>query len=110
MAFIRLLVTGLLEIGWAYTLKRSENFSHVGWGIATIVILLLSLYILETVVDVFGVGMTYAIFTGIGTAGTSLLGMLVFHESSSLPKLLSLAVLLVGIVGLKVTTKAGEPE
>ncbi|MGY3748850.1 DMT family transporter [Vagococcus acidifermentans] len=107
MAFLRLLLAGAMEICWAFTLGKSEGFSHLGWSIATLVILVISLYVLETVVEEFGVGMTYAVFTGIGTGGTALLGIFVFNETSNPMKLISLAVLLTGIVGLKLTTPKG---
>lgn len=110
MAFLRLLVAGLLEVCWAYTLERSAGFTNMFWTGMTLLILLLSLYLLETVIDVFGVGMTYAVFTGIGTAGTCLLGIFVFHETHNLMKLLSLAVLLSGIIGLKLSTPTKEED
>ncbi|MGG5359621.1 MULTISPECIES: DMT family transporter [unclassified Enterococcus] len=110
MTFLRLIIAGLLEVCWAFTLEKSEGFTNIFWTGATVGLLLLSLYLLETVIDNFGVGMTYAVFTGIGTAGTCLLGIFVFHETHNLMKLLSLVILLTGIVGLKLSTPVKEEE
>lgn len=103
MAFTKLLIAGLLEILWAFTLGKSAGFTQLGWSVATVLLLLISLYFLESVVQVFGVGVTYAVFTGIGTAGTAILDSVVFHEPTNLLKLMSLFVLLAGIIGLKLT-------
>lgn len=108
MAFTKLLIAGLLEIFWAFTLGKSDGFTHPGWGIVTIIVLLISLYFLESVVHRFGVGITYAVFTGIGTAGTAILDLVVFHEPTNIFKFISLIVLLIGIVGLKLTDKEGS--
>lgn len=110
MAFIRLLSAGLLEIVWAYTLGRSNGFTELSWSLITLVLLLISLSLLESVIEDFGVGMTYAVFTGIGTAGTTIMGVLVFNETSNLPKFISLSILLIGIVGLKLTSTNKESE
>ncbi|KAF1304141.1 DMT family transporter [Candidatus Enterococcus willemsii] len=105
MAFAKLLLAGLLEILWAYTLGKSDGFSHLSWGIATLGLLLISLYFLESVIKEFGVGVTYAVFTGIGTAGTAILDIFVFHEPTNLGKMISLAILLTGIIGLKLSSE-----
>lgn len=106
MAYLKLIVSGLLEIVWAYTMTLSQGFTKLVPALITIAVLLIGLWLLESVIAVFGVGVTYAVFTGIGTAGTSLVGMLFLHESHGILKLLSLALLLIGIIGLKLVSDA----
>lgn len=105
MAFFKLIVAGGLEIFWAYTLARSEGFSHLSWTLATVFLLLISVVLLEQVVADFGVGVTYAVFTGIGTAGTAVIDVFIFQQPMPLMKFLSLALLLGGIVGLKLSAE-----
>ncbi|MFD1671755.1 DMT family transporter [Agrilactobacillus yilanensis] len=101
MSYLKLISAGLLEIIWAYTMTLSHGFTRLWPTLITLVVLWISFKLLESVINEFGVGVSYAVFTGIGTAGTALLGMLVFHESHNLLKLISLTVLLIGIIGLK---------
>ena len=101
MNYFKLIAAGLMEIIWAYTMTLSHGFTRLWPTVITIVVLWLSFKLLESVINVFGVGGSYAVFTGIGTAGTALLGMLVLGESHNVLKLVSLAVLLIGIIGLK---------
>ncbi|MCD2256759.1 DMT family transporter [Agrilactobacillus fermenti] len=113
MSYFKLILAGLLEIGWAYTMTLSHGFTRLWPTLITIVILFVSFYLLESVINEFGVGVSYAVFTGIGTAGTSIVGMLFLHESHQPLKIVALVILLIGIIGLKLaddlpTKKAGD--
>lgn len=101
MAYMALLAAGLLEVGWAAALKASHGFTRLGPTAITIVLLILSFYLLNIALKHFDIGTTYAIFTGIGTAGTATVGMLFLNETISIGKIGALLLLLIGIVGLK---------
>jgi len=101
VAWLCLIVSGLTEIGWAYYMKVSDGFTILLPTLLALAILIFGFVILNPPLQVFGIGMTYAIFTGIGIVGTTLVGILLLHEGISTGKLLSLAVLLGGLVGLK---------
>ncbi|ANK59187.1 DMT family transporter [Loigolactobacillus backii] len=108
MAYISLLIAGLLEVGWATSLEASHGFTQLGPTLLTVFLLVCSFYFLNFALRAFGVGVTYAVFTGIGTAGTSLVGMAILGEPVSVGKLLALGILLLGIIGLELSNGKGE--
>jgi quaternary ammonium compound-resistance protein SugE len=103
IAWINLFVAGALEIAWAVSLKYTEGFSKPWPSVLTIAGMIASFYFLAQAVKVIPVGTSYAIWTGIGAVGTAILGILLFAESLSLPRLACIGLILVGIVGLKWT-------
>lgn len=103
-AWVLLIVAGLLEIGWAIGLKASQGFTRPIPSALTILALISSLLLLARAMQVLPVGTAYAIWVGIGATGTAVLGMLVYHESVSLLKIFSLIALLIGLVGLKLSS------
>ena len=103
-AWVLLIVAGLLEIGWAIGLKASQGFTRPIPSALTILALISSLLLLARAMQVLPVGTAYAIWVGIGATGTAILGMLVYQESVSLLKIFSLIALLVGLVGLKLSS------
>src|SRR5262245_37392404 len=104
MAWLILLVAGLLEVGWAVGLKYTEGFTRVGPTVATVIAMVLSLALLGLAMRTLPVGTAYAVWTGIGTVGTVLLGIALFGESTELPRLACIAMIAGGIIGLKVLT------
>ena len=104
MAWALLILAGVLEIGWAIGLKYTDGFTRVAPTIATVVAMALSLGLLGIAVRTLPVGTAYAVWTGIGTVGTVLLGMLLFAESAELLRLAFIVMIVVGIVGLKIVT------
>lgn len=104
MAWIYLFIAGLLEIFWAISLKNSESFSNLRWSVMTLTGMAASFYFLAEALKTLPVGTAYAIWTGIGAAGTAILGIILFSESASLPRLACIAVIVAGIVGLKLTS------
>ncbi|RMF88402.1 MAG: quaternary ammonium compound-resistance protein SugE [Nitrospinota bacterium] len=102
MAWISLLIAGLFEVGWAIGLKYTENFSRFWPSIGTILAMLLSLYFLSVALQTIPVGTAYAVWTGIGAAGTALLGILLFGESRDLLRIGCILLIVTGVVGLKV--------
>ena len=101
MAWVILAVAGLLEMVWALLLKQSEGFTRVGPTLGFAFSLALSMYLLAVALRALPVGTAYAVWTGIGAAGTAIVGMVWLGESRDPLKILSLALLIAGIVGLQ---------
>jgi quaternary ammonium compound-resistance protein SugE len=101
MAWTFLVVAGLLEIVWAIGLKFTHGFTRVGPSVVTLIALVASFYLLARALQTLPVGTGYAVWTGIGAAGTAIIGMLVLGESASPLRLASLALIVAGIAGLK---------
>jgi quaternary ammonium compound-resistance protein SugE len=104
MAWVILLAAGLLEIGWAIGLKYTDGFTRAGPTVATVIAMALSMALLGLAVRTLPVETAYAVWTGIGTIGTVLLGIALFGESTDLPRLTCIAMIAGGIIGLKVLT------
>jgi quaternary ammonium compound-resistance protein SugE len=102
MAWVVLVLAGLLEIGWAVGLKYTEGFTRLWPSVATIVAMILSMALLGFAVRTLPLGTAYAVWTGIGTVGAVIVGMLLFGEPASLIRLLCVSLIVSGIVGLKV--------
>lgn len=101
MAWLMLLVAGLLEIGWAVGLKYTDGFTRLWPSIFTLIAIVASFALLGLALRSLPVGTAYAVWTGIGTAGTVLLGMLLFGESADAARLGCILLILAGIAGLK---------
>lgn len=106
MAWTILIVAGVLEIGWAVGLKYTEGFTRLYPTIATVAAMVISMTMLGIAVRDLPVGTAYAVWTGIGTAGTALLGILLLGEAASLQRLVCIGLIVGGIVGLKLGTSA----
>ena len=106
MAWVCLFIAGLLEIAWAIGLKYTDGFRRPVASVITIVLMIGSFYVLSLAVRTLPIGTAYAVWTGIGAFGTAVLGMYLFNEPVNLPRIACLALIIAGIVGLKVT--AGE--
>ena len=101
MNWLILFVAGLFETCWAVGLKLSNGFSHLGWTVFTLVTLAISMVMLAYALRSLPVGTAYGVWTGIGAVGTAILGMLMFGESRDLVRLFFLALIVVGIIGLR---------
>jgi quaternary ammonium compound-resistance protein SugE len=104
MPWVILFIAGLLEVVWALLLKQSEGFTKPAPTVGFFVALFLSMLLLSQALKSLPVGTAYAVWTGIGAAGTAVLGMLLLGESRDIMKLLSLVMLMAGIIGLRLTT------
>jgi len=104
MNWIILVVAGLLEVGWAIGLKYTEGFSRLWPSVATLIAMALSLGLLGVAMKSLPVGTAYAVWVGVGAIGTAILGIAFFNEPANAGRLLSLALILAGIVGLKLST------
>lgn len=103
MAWYYLIVAGLFEVVWAVGLKYTDGFTRLWPTAGTVAAMLASFYCLAEALKTIPVGTGYAVWTGIGAAGTAVLGMLLFAEPAALPRLLSLLLIVSGIVGLKLS-------
>jgi quaternary ammonium compound-resistance protein SugE len=103
VAWIYLTVAGLLEVGWAIGMKYSMGLTRFWPSVFTIIALVASFVFLSIAVRTIPIGTGYAIWTGIGAAGTAVLGIILFHEPASLARLACLALIVVAIIGLKLT-------
>lgn len=101
MAWIYLFIAGLFEIGWAIGLKYTEGFSRPVPSILTVVSMVLSVSLLGLALKHLPVGSAYAVWTGIGTVGTALLGVYLFAEPATAFRLSCIGLIVAGIVGLK---------
>ncbi|SNB46874.1 quaternary ammonium compound efflux SMR transporter SugE [Geobacter sp. DSM 9736] len=101
MAWVHLVIAGIFEIGWAFALKFSEGFSRLWPSVATVACMGLSMVFVSQALKTIPIGTTYAVWTGIGAAGTALVGMLVFGEPATAARLLSIGLIIAGIAGLK---------
>ncbi len=104
MAWITLAVAGALEIGWAIGLKYTDGFTRLGPTVATVAAMIVSMVLLGLAVRTLPVGTAYAVWTGIGTVGTVLLGIFLFGESAEPLRLLFITMIVAGIAGLKLVT------
>ncbi|HEX5580206.1 MAG TPA: quaternary ammonium compound efflux SMR transporter SugE [Gemmatimonadaceae bacterium] len=101
MAWIILVVAGIFEIGWAVGLKYTEGFTRLVPTIFTAVSLILSMGLLGVALRTLPLGTAYAVWTGIGTIGTAILGILIFREPATVARLVCIGLILTGILGLK---------
>ena len=105
MAWILLIIAGLLEICWAVGLKFTDGFTKLGPSLFTLSTLALSMFLLARAAQTLPIGTAYGVWVGIGALGTALLGIALFNETVSFSRLFFLGLLLVSIIGLKVSTK-----
>lgn len=106
MAWTYLLIAGACEIVWAIGLKYTDGFTRAVPSIITGLAMAVSVFLLALAMRTLPVGSAYAIWTGIGAVGTALLGMLLFAEPATAARLGCIALILAGIVGLKLVTPA----
>ena len=101
MAWIALIIGGLCEIGFTTSLRFVDGFRNLPWVLAFLVAVTLSMGLLEYAGRSIPLGNAYAVWAGIGAAGTAIVGIMLFGESASLPRLLLLIGLIGCIIGLK---------
>jgi quaternary ammonium compound-resistance protein SugE len=104
MAWVVLIAAGLLEIGWAIGLKYTAGFTRLVPSLLTAASMIASLGLLGLAMKTLPVGTAYAVWTGVGTIGTAILGIMLFGELASAARLGCLSLIVAGIVGLKLVT------
>ncbi len=104
MAWVALFIAGVLEIAWAVGLKYTNGFTRLWPTIGTAIALVASLGLLGLAVRTLPIGTAYAVWTGIGAAGTAILGLWLFQEPATALRLFCIGLILAGVVGLKFAT------
>lgn len=108
MAWIYIVIAGLFEIGWAIGLKYTEGFSRLWPSVATICAMIASFCLLSAALKQIPVGTSYAVWTGIGAAGTAIIGMLFLGEPRGLLRIICITLIVAGVVGLKIASTSGQ--
>lgn len=104
MAWFVLFIAGLLEVGWAVGLKYTEGFTRLWPSVATVAAMGVSMVLLGVSLKTLPVGTAYAVWTGIGTIGTAVLGIVLFREPATAARLVCIGLIVAGIVGLKLVS------
>ena len=106
MAWVWLVIAGLLEVSWAVGLKYTEGFTRPLPSVLTALAIIGSMFLLSVATKTLPIGTAYGVWVGIGALGAGVLGIVLFGEAATLSRLFFLALLLVAVVGLKVTSGA----
>lgn len=102
MAWLVLMLAGVMEVGWAVGLKYTQGFTRLWPSVATAAALAVSMVLLAISLRTLPLGTAYAVWTGIGTVGTAVLGIVLFREPATVGRLVCIGLIVAGIVGLKV--------
>ncbi len=100
-----LLVAGMFEIFWAVSLKFSNGFSSFRWSVLAIAGMIISMGLLALTLRTLPMGTAYGVWTGIGAAGTAILGIVLFNEPKDFARLFFIFLIIIGIIGLRFTAK-----
>ena len=106
MAWLYLIVAGLLETGWAVGLKYTEGFTKLVPSVLTLIGIAASMFLLGLAARTIPIGTAYSIWVGIGAVGAVLLGIVLFDEPRDFARMFFVGLLIVSLVGLKLTTRA----
>lgn len=106
MAWVILVVAGLFEVGWAIGLKYTEGFSRLWPTVGTVLAMIISLWLLGIAMKSLPVGTAYGVWVGVGAVGTVIAGIVLLGEPANAARLISVALIVAGIVGLKLATPA----
>ena len=104
MAWVILVIAGLFEIGWAIGLKYTEGFTRLWPTVLTVLAMIISLCLLGIAMKSIPVGTAYSVWVGVGAVGTVILGIVLLGEPANAARLISVAFIVAGIIGLKLAT------
>jgi len=104
LSWILLLVGGVCEVGFVSMMKLSDGFKVLKYSLLTILFMILSFYTLSLALKEIPIGIGYAVWAGIGAIGSVMVGMIFFRESKDVKKLVFISMIIIGIVGLKLST------
>ncbi len=104
MAWVMLGITGIFEVVWATCMKYSEGFTKLSWSLLTFAGMAVSFFLLARATKTLPLGTAYAVWTGIGALGSVIVGIILFKEPVTTGRLIFAALLLIGIIGLKITS------
>lgn len=106
MSWIYLVLAGLTEIGWAVGLKYTDGWSRLWPSVATGLLMIVSFVFLSLAIKTLPIGTAYAVWTGIGAAGTAIAGIFLFGEPRDALRILSIALIVAGVAGLRLLTRS----
>ncbi|MGH8167735.1 MAG: quaternary ammonium compound efflux SMR transporter SugE [Woeseiaceae bacterium] len=106
MAWVILVIAGLFEVGWAVGLKYTAGFTRLWPTIWTALAMIISLWLLGIAMKSLPLGTAYSVWVGVGAVGTVILGIVLLGESANAARLISVALIIAGIIGLKLATPA----
>src|SRR3954467_1115936 len=101
IAWVALVTAGLLDVGWAIAMKYADGYTRLGWSVVSLVLLAAFVFLLGRALQVLEIGTAYAVWTGIGAAGTLIMGALLFGETMSPMKIAGIVLVVIGIAALK---------
>lgn len=104
ISWLFLLIGGICEVGFVAMMKKSNGFKVLKFSLLTILFMIVSFYSLSHALIEIPIGIGYAVWAGIGAVGSVLVGMIFFNESKGLKKMLLITMIIIGIVGLKLST------
>jgi len=105
LAWIALVTAGLLDVGWAISMKYAEGYTRLGWSLVSLLLLAAFVFLLGRALQVLGVGIAYTVWTGIGAVGTLTMGVLLFGEALNPMKITGIALVLAGIAALRLAAE-----
>ena len=100
-AWFALIASGIVDVAWAFSMKKADGFRDLPWALVSLALLVVFVALLIKALEVLPLGTAYAVWTGIGAAGSVAVGILIFGEPASAGRLFWIALVLAGIVGLK---------
>ena len=100
-AWLALITSGVVDVAWAFSMKKADSFRDTPWALVSVVLLVVFVALLIKALEVLPLGTAYAVWTGIGAAGSVAVGILIFGEPATAARLFWIALVLAGIVGLK---------
>jgi quaternary ammonium compound-resistance protein SugE len=101
LAWFVLVAAGLVDVGWAISMKYAEGYTRLGWSIVSLALLAAFVFLLGRALQVLEIGVAYTVWTGIGAMGTLAMGVLLFGETLNPVKIAGIALVMIGIVTLK---------
>lgn len=104
MAWTYLIIAGVFEIAWALGLKFTDGFTRLWPSVGTVVAMAISMWFMAVALRTIPIGTGYAVWTGIGAAGTAVVGILLFQEPRNAMRLLSIVLIIAGIAGLRLSS------
>lgn len=105
MVWFLLVIAGLLEVAWAYSMKQSHGFTKLVPSIFTIALMAISFGLLAYCMKSLPLGTAYAIWTGIGAVGSFILGIMILGEAVTIMRVASVSLIILGLIGLKLATE-----
>lgn len=107
MAWVFLYLAGMFEIVWAGAMKASDGFRHPGWSALTLVAAVISFWLLSVAMRSLPLGTAYVIWVGVGAIGAFVLGILIWGETLSPVRVVSVLLILLGLIGLNLAERSG---